>query len=199
MVARTSARHECALEPSTIFRRLQFYETGENHQAIRRTVLLNALRSCLLRGTGRAYSVVMLKKRENMNPENDAGPVVLVPAVNFKTEVIEAALPVLVEFWTSWSRPCQILDSVLQELAHELAGKVKVVRVDADDSIDLSLWYDIQSIPTLIYFVAGKHCFQIVGTASKEAILAKLKDFGVADQPGADSGAETATSKGGLK
>ena len=70
-----------------------------------------------------------------------------------------------------------LLDSVLQELAIAWAGKVKLVKVNADDNLDLSLWYDIQSIPTLLYFVEGNPCVRMVGTASKEAILAKLKPF----------------------
>ena len=81
-----------------------------------------------------------------------------------------------------------MFDSVLQELARDWAGKVKVVKVNADDSLDLSLLYEIQSIPTLIYFVEGKPCVRIIGTASKEAILDMLKA----------SGAMTPTSKGGL-
>ena len=89
----------------------------------------------------------------------------------FRAEVLESKQPVLVKFWTPWSRPCQILDPILQELARDWAGKVKVVKVNADDSLDLSLWYEIQSVPTLIYFVEGKPCSRIVGTASKEAIL----------------------------
>jgi len=94
---------------------------------------------------------------------------------NFPAEVLQSKQPVLVEFWTSWSRPCRILDSILQEIAAVWAGKAKVVRVNADDSLNLSLWYDIQFIPTLLYFVQGKPCLRIVGTASKEAILAKLR------------------------
>jgi thioredoxin 1 len=95
----------------------------------------------------------------------------------FQAEVLDSPQPVLVEFWAPWSRPCQVLDSVLNEIAAVWAGKAKVVKVNADDSIDLSLLYDIQSIPTLIYFVAGKARIRIVGTASKEAILAKLEPF----------------------
>lgn len=116
----------------------------------------------------------MLNKTENMNTQNDALPVV-VPAANFKAEVLESKQPVLVEFWAPWSRPCQVFDAVLLELATALAGKVKVVKVNADDSLDLSLWYDIQSVPTLLCFAEGNPCLRIVGTASKEAILAKLK------------------------
>lgn len=118
----------------------------------------------------------MLNKTENMNTQNGVLPVI-VPAANFKTEVLEAKQPVLVEFWAPWSRPCQIFEAVLQEVAGALAGKVKAVKVDADDSLDLSLWYDIQSVPTLLCFVEGNPCLRIVGTASKEAILAKLNPF----------------------
>jgi len=116
----------------------------------------------------------MLNKSENMNTQNDALPVDI-PAVSFKLEVLESKQPVLVEFWTPWSRPCQILEPVLEELARDWAGKAKVVKVNADDNLDLSLWYDIQSVPTLLYFVWGNPCLRIVGTASKEAILAKLE------------------------
>lgn len=120
----------------------------------------------------------MSNETENTSTECGARPVTIA-AVNFKVEVLESKLPALVEFWTGWSQPCQISASVLQEVARELAGKLKVVRVNADDSLELSLWYEIESIPTLILLVEGKPCLRIVGTASKEAILAKLKAFGV--------------------
>lgn len=108
-----------------------------------------------------------------MNTQNAAPPVV-VPEVNFKAEVLESKQPVLVAFWAPWSRHCQGCVAMLPELARALAGKVKVVKVNADDSLDLSLWYDIRLVPTLLYFVAGNPCVRIVGAATKEAILAKL-------------------------
>jgi len=120
-----------------------------------------------------------------MNNSNEIKPTdapgnslpVVIPTAKFRTEVLESEQPVLVEFWTRWSQPCQVFDSVLQELARDWAGKIKIVKINADDSLDLSLWYEIQSIPTLIYFVKGKPCVRIVGTASKEAILEKLQAF----------------------
>jgi thioredoxin 1 len=115
----------------------------------------------------------MFNKPENMNTQN--GALIAVAAKDFKAEVLESTQPVLVEFWAPWSRPCQAFDSVLRELAGACLGKVKVVKVNADDSLDLSLWYEIQSVPTLLYFVQGKPCVRIVGTATKEAILAKIK------------------------
>jgi len=142
----------------------------------------------------------MLKKTENLNTQDDGLPVIA--AEDFKAEVLESKQPVLVEFWTPWSRPCQVFDSVLQELAVSLAGKVKVAKINADDSLELSLWYEIQNIPTLVYFVEGEPRLRIVGTATKHAILAKLKASGFADSIDTlvkeASGAGAVTSKGGL-
>ena len=123
---------------------------------------------------------MMLNKTENMNAQEGSVPVV-VPPTDFKAEVLESKQPVLVEFWAPWSRPCQVSDAVLQELAISCAGNIKIVKVNADDSLDLSLWYDVQAVPTLLYFVEGKLCVRIVGTASKEAILAKVKPFSSGD------------------
>ena len=118
----------------------------------------------------------MLNKTENMNAQ-DGALAVVVPPADFKAEVLESKQPVLVEFWAPWSRPCQVFEAVLQELAINCGGNIKIVKVNADDSLDLSLWYDIQAVPTLLCFVDGKLCVRIVGTASKEAILAKVNPF----------------------
>ena len=115
----------------------------------------------------------MLNEADKTKTHNSVPPPVI-PGVSFKAEVIDSKQPVLVEFWASWSRACQALDSVLLELADALEGRVKIVRVDVDDALALSLWYDIQSVPSLLYFVDGNPSLRIVGTASKEAILARL-------------------------
>ena len=115
----------------------------------------------------------MFNEGDTTNTENN--PLPIIGAARFTAEVIDSPLPVLVEFWSPWSRPCQVLDSVLQEIAREWAEKIKVVKVNADDSLDLSLAYEIRFVPTLLYFVHGKPRERIVGTASAEAILAKLK------------------------
>lgn len=93
---------------------------------------------------------------------------------NFEAEVLRSKQPVLVAFLAPWSRPCQTVRSVLDEIATACAATVKVVIVNADDNPDLSLWYDVQSIPTLLHF-DGTLRARVVGTVSKEAILAKLK------------------------
>jgi thioredoxin 1 len=95
--------------------------------------------------------------------------------LDFKSAVLHSKEPVLVAFLAPWSRPCQTVRSVLDEIAAEQPETVKVATVNADDHPDLGLWYDIHSIPTLLYFVDGNVRAKVVGTASKEAILAKLR------------------------
>ena len=164
---------EAFANSARLFGSFSFLTPVETGRSACKTLSLSGLRLCPPSGTICALSSVMLNKTENMKTENGALPVI--SAVDFRAEVLESKQPVLVEFWAPWSRPCQVFDSVLQELASACAGRVKVVKVNADDSLDLSIWYDIQSVPTLIYFVAGNPCLRIVGTATKEAILAKLK------------------------
>ena len=123
-----------------------------------------------------------MNKTENMNRVDEKALSVDVAEENFGAEVLDSKQPVLVEFWAPWSRPCQILDAVLEEIAAAVAGKAKVVKINADNTLELSLRYYVQYIPTLLLFVEGKPCFRIVGTASKEAILARLKPFGILDK-----------------
>ena len=73
----------------------------------------------------------MLEKSKNLNTQNRALPVLT--AANFKAEVLASELPALVEFWTAWSRPCQVLGCVLRELAGDWCEKVKFVKVNADE------------------------------------------------------------------
>ena len=113
--------------------------------------------------------------KENEKPNIQSGALPIITTETFTTEVLTSKQPALVEFSSPWSRPCQVSDSVLREIARECAGKIKVMKVNADDSLDLSLSYEIRFVPTLLYFVGGKPRERIVGTASKEAILAKLK------------------------
>ena len=114
----------------------------------------------------------MPNKTEKLNVQNEALPEIT--SEDFVPEVLAWKKPVLVEFWTPWSRPCQVLDSVLQKLATDCAGKVKVLKVNADACLDLSLVYDIQSVPTLLCFVEGNPNWRVVGTATSAAIKAKL-------------------------
>jgi len=110
-----------------------------------------------------------------MKTNADNRPIIEIGEVNFESEVLKWKQPVLVTFSATWSRPCQVLDSVLEEVAAACAGRVKVVKINADNHPDLSLIWKIQSVPTLLYFAEGGLRARIVGTASRQAILSKLR------------------------
>jgi thioredoxin 1 len=110
-----------------------------------------------------------------MNTRRNEERMLEVGRTNFESEVLGSKQPVLVLFWAPWSRPCCVLQSVLNQLVSESDESVKFVKINSDENPDLSLWYGIHSIPALLYFVDGVVRARITGTASKEAILAKLQ------------------------
>jgi thioredoxin 1 len=95
--------------------------------------------------------------------------------MNFEVEVLQSEQPVLVAFFAPWSRACQRVRPVLDEVAKACAGSVKVIKVNADNNPDLGLWYEIQSIPTLLYFVGGSLRGKVIGTVTKEAVFSQLQ------------------------
>ncbi len=110
-----------------------------------------------------------------MNAWPNEGSVVEVGKASFDSEVLRSQRPVLVVFWAPWSRACREAEPALNELMREIAEDVKLVRINADENPNLSLWYGVQSIPTLLYFVDGVILARIVGADSKAAILAQLE------------------------
>src|SRR5712671_1582016 len=94
---------------------------------------------------------------------------------NFEHEVLQSEQPVLVDFWAEWCGPCKMLAPVLDEIALEQGDQVKVGKVNIDSNPGLAARFNIQSIPTLLYFAAGEVREQTVGMLSKRAIVAKLE------------------------
>jgi thioredoxin 1 len=111
---------------------------------------------------------------ENMNLNHTKLNLRFLGEANFESEVLQSKRTVLVAFWAPWSKPCQVIEPVLLEVAQTCADNIEVLKVNADDNPNLSLWLGVQHIPTLFYFEAGSLRGRLVGTASKEAILAKL-------------------------
>ncbi len=95
---------------------------------------------------------------------------------NFEEEVLKSQTPVLVDFWAPWCGPCQMVGPIIEELAKEVEGKVKVGRLNVDENPQIAAKYGIMSIPTVIFFKEGKEVVRQIGLESKETYL-KLISF----------------------
>ena len=93
---------------------------------------------------------------------------------NFADEVLAAGTPVLVDFWAPWCGPCRMIAPLIDEIADEKAGVIKVGKVNVDDNPEIAAKYRIQAIPTILIFKAGEKKDQITGLTSKGDLVAKL-------------------------
>lgn len=105
---------------------------------------------------------------DNVQAVNDA---------NFEKDVVEASKtqPVMVDFWADWCRPCHMLTPTVEEIAREKAGKIKIVKLNVDENMNVSGKFNIRSIPTMLVFKGGQVADQIVGAQPKENIVKILE------------------------
>jgi thioredoxin 1 len=103
--------------------------------------------------------------------------VVHITADNWRTEVAESPIPVLVDFWAEWCGPCRAIAPILDALATELAGKLKIAKVDVDGNQRLAADYGIRSIPTLLVLKGGVVQEQMVGAVRKDVLVEKLSKY----------------------
>ncbi len=94
---------------------------------------------------------------------------------NFESEVLKASQPVLIDFWATWCGPCRAIAPVVEQLAKEYTGKLKVGKIDIDQNPKVPTQYDVRSIPTLLVFKDGKVVGQIVGAVPRPKIEDLIK------------------------
>ncbi|MGH8103084.1 MAG: thioredoxin [bacterium] len=96
---------------------------------------------------------------------------------NFKESVLESAIPVLVDFWAEWCGPCHMLTPIVEEAAKSFEGKVKVLKLNVDESPEVADQYEVMSIPTVLFFEGGKVKDRLIGFVPKNNFMKKVEGF----------------------
>jgi thioredoxin 1 len=117
---------------------------------------------------------MLINSRENQMGQNTTA----VTDANFEAEVLKATGPVLVDFWAEWCGPCKMIGPVLEELAGEMGGKVKIVKMDVDNNPVTPSKYGIRSIPTLMIFKDGQLSATKIGALPKAALQQWVESAG---------------------
>lgn len=101
-------------------------------------------------------------------------PAMYLTDADFEKEVVNSDIPVLIDFFATWCGPCRMMSPIIDELANEYSGKVKIFKLDVDENSSTSMKFGIQSIPMLIFFKGGNTVDTAIGFQSKEKIKEKL-------------------------
>ena len=96
---------------------------------------------------------------------------------DFKKDVLDEKVPVLVDFWAEWCGPCRMVAPVLDELAKEYDGKIKIAKVNVDENQQVSMDFHIRSIPTLLFFKNGQMVKQLIGAHPKSKLVTEIQEI----------------------
>ena len=104
------------------------------------------------------------------------GAEVIINKDNFEAEVLKSDLPVLTDFWAEWCVPCKMVNPILEKIAEDYRGKLKVAKINVDECGEIASQFNIVSIPTMLLFKSGEVVQQQVGAGSRQAIEGFFKD-----------------------
>ena len=100
--------------------------------------------------------------------------VLKVSSAEFKKEVLESEIPVLVDFYADWCGPCKMMSPIIEEIAENLNGKVKIAKINVDEEADLAIEYEVSSIPTFLLIKNGQVVTNIIGMRDKKDLEEKI-------------------------
>ncbi len=105
------------------------------------------------------------------------GKVVEVNDSTFEREIVKSEIPSIVDFWAGWCMPCKIMGPVIDEIAKEFDGRVKVGKINIDENTEMATNLSVMNIPTLVFFKNGQETGRVTGVVSKDSIITKIQEL----------------------
>ena len=105
------------------------------------------------------------------------GAEVIVTGENFKKEVLDSDIPVLADFWAEWCVPCKMVGPILEQMAEEHKGKIKIAKINVDEENELAVNYEVRSIPTILLFHKGNVAKHQIGAVPKKVLEEMVKEY----------------------